>query len=109
ILTLNVGEDEHQKSFTMHANLLTARSCYFRNALLQHPEQRSFNFPTIDPRAFALYFQLIYTNCLPSKSNEPTNSTHDEYSLLCKLHTLAHTLQDCSAANAALSAIFTKA
>jgi hypothetical protein len=73
--------------------------------LLQDPDQKTFNFPHIDPRAFALYFQLIYTGRLPSKPND----AKDEYTLLCKLYILAREFTDIAAQNASLDAIIAKA
>jgi hypothetical protein len=109
LLTLNVGEDEHVQTFRIHCDFLTARSNYLKDSVLNEPEQKTFHLPGINPRAFALYFQLLYTGQIPSKPNNAAYANHDEYALLCKLYIVAHMLKDTKAANSALNAIFATA
>jgi hypothetical protein len=108
IVIIIVGEASRIQSFILHADFLTARSAYFKSALLRSPTRNIFNFPKHDPRAFALYFQLIYTGRLPSKPSSTINST-EEYTLLCNLYILARKFTDVHAQNAALDAIHAKA
>ncbi|KAI4697771.1 uncharacterized protein J4E84_000904 [Alternaria hordeiaustralica] len=109
ILTVNVGKDEPARTFSIHSDLLTARSTYFKDFITNEPEQKTFDLPEINPRAFALYFQLIYTGRIPSKPNDASDAEHDEYALLCKLYTIAHLVKDANAKDSALDAVFVKA
>ncbi|KAH6873094.1 hypothetical protein BKA58DRAFT_456703 [Alternaria rosae] len=109
LLTIHVGKDERARTFSLHTRLLTARSTYFRDSITANPEQKTFDLRGIDPRAFALYFQLIYTGHIPSKPNDVSNTEHDEYALLCKLYIIAHFVEDAKAENYVLDAILAKA
>ncbi|KAI4955563.1 hypothetical protein J4E91_001424 [Alternaria rosae] len=109
LLTIHVGKDERARTFSIHSHLLTARSTYFRDSIAANPEQKAFDLPDIDPRAFALYFQLIYTGHIPSKPNDVSNTEHDEYALLCKLYIIAHFVKDAKTEHSALDAIIAKA
>jgi hypothetical protein len=63
------------------------------------------HFPSVSQDAFALYLQLLYTNRLPSKSNDAVK----EYSLYVSLYNLAIELQDLVTKNVALDAILSVA
>ncbi|KAI4627405.1 uncharacterized protein J4E87_003968 [Alternaria ethzedia] len=109
LLTIHVGQDERARTFSIHSDLLTARSTYFKDFFSNDADQKSFDLPEINPRAFALYFQLIYTGRIPSKRNDASDAEHDEYALLCKLYTIAHLVKDAKAKDSALDAILVKA
>ncbi|KAI4691768.1 hypothetical protein J4E81_007295 [Alternaria sp. BMP 2799] len=109
LLTIHVGKDERARTFSIHSDLLTARSTYFKDFISNDADQKTFDLPEINPRAFALYFQLIYTGRIPSKPNDASDAEHDEYALLCKLYTIAHLVKDAKAKDSALDAILVKA
>jgi hypothetical protein len=101
ILTFKVGQDEHERTFTIHKNLIDARSPYIKN----EATTATICFPSISQDAFALYLQLLYTNRLPSKSIDAVK----EYSLYVLLYNLASELQDLATKNVALDAILSVA
>ncbi|KAH7095173.1 hypothetical protein FB567DRAFT_511908 [Paraphoma chrysanthemicola] len=107
VISIEVGDGVRKQTFTVHAALITSRSEYIKNQLNNQTIAQPITVNCVDPRAFALYAQLLYVDRIPSKS-KLGDPDHDEYALLCKLYILAANIQDIPTKNAALSAIFTK-
>jgi ACT domain-containing protein len=107
---IRVGADDHQQTFAVHESLLIARSPEFKKQLADMAEEHNHKavpIPEIDPQAFALYVQFLYTGHIPSKLSETTDTS--EHTHLCRLYNLALSLQDVAAQNAACDAIYAKA
>jgi hypothetical protein len=75
--------------------------------MAEENNHKTVPIPEIDPQAFALYVQFLYTGHIPSKSVESTDTS--EHTHLCRLYNLALKLQDVAAQNAACDAIYAKA
>jgi hypothetical protein len=82
---------------------LTTHSAYINENLNANPDIQTFALPGVDPSAFALYIQILYTNRLPSKPPSATTN-RSEYTPLCKLYTLATALRDITTKNIAILA-----
>jgi hypothetical protein len=110
ILTITAGEDERQRTFTIHENLIASRSTYIKTFIAEHPETKTINLPSADPNAFHLYTQLLYFNSIPSLPLISDNAhNHEEQCLLAKPYVLGVTMQDRVTKNAAIDAMFAKA
>jgi hypothetical protein len=64
-----------------------------------------FAFPGVEPSAFALFVQILYTGRLPSRSA----SSQKEYTTLCKLYALSTALRDATTKEIAITAILARA
>jgi hypothetical protein len=109
-VVLHVGKEDNFQTFAVHENILSSRSQQFKdhlNSLLSEHGFKVINLPDVDPYAFSLYAQLLYTGHIPSGS--PTTKTADEYGPLYKLYILMRNFDDIAAQNAALDAILSKA
>ncbi|GBB98712.1 hypothetical protein RclHR1_00330039 [Rhizophagus clarus] len=72
-----VGENQYDKKFTAHSNILKARSKYFKNNLSNKYITRKDNLieikkPSISPNVFRIILEYIYTGkmCLTNQSGE---------------------------------------
>ncbi|PSN62379.1 hypothetical protein BS50DRAFT_457197, partial [Corynespora cassiicola Philippines] len=69
-VTILVGQDDKQKQFTVHEDLLRTRSKYFDACLKGNPnvgtwiesEDRVVRLPDDEPEVFALYTQSLYVS-----------------------------------------------
>jgi hypothetical protein len=107
---IHAGKEENFQTFAIHENILSARSQQFKDHLSGLVSERGFkviNLPDMDPQAFSLYVQLLYTGHIPSGS--PTIKTVEEYDPLCKLYVLVRKFDDVASQNAALAVILSKA
>jgi hypothetical protein len=110
ILTITAGEDERQRTFTIHENLIASCSTYIKTFIAEHPDTKTINLLSDDPNAFHLYTQVLYSYSIPSLSLISENApNHEEYCLLAKLYVLSVTMQDRVTKNAAIDAMFAKA
>jgi hypothetical protein len=108
-----VGEEPHQKTFTIHEGIICARSKFFRCAMKGYwveREDRLVKLPKEDAGIFEMYLNLVYANKITSKSDsidsQPTvEEIHAEYYLLVKLYVLCEMLQDTVAKNPIVEAI----
>jgi len=96
ILTVLVGPDEIE--YTLHKDLLYAKSPYFLAALKDHwKEGLEGRLPLSndDPAVLALYFQWVYRGrILSSQDTGDTGGNREEISLLVDAYVFGEKLQD---------------
>jgi hypothetical protein len=106
---IQVGMGEQHRTFAVHENILAARSKEFKsilaNTAIDH-DQKTIQLNDVDPEAFSLYVQLLYTGHIPSKPENVLDA--NEYTPLCKLYLIAYKLQDIAAQNATVDAMHAK-
>jgi hypothetical protein len=117
---------ERGESFWVHKDLISSRSDFFANALKREwmkVKDRKIELPDDEPKIFALYLQLLYTDKLPVKEIESLRKSGDsgdssdnddseywklkdaECLELCQLYILADELQDVTSTNTVIDAI----
>lgn len=112
IVSVQIGEGDTEQTHMIHEALLGDRSKSLQSILSEMHSQDSHKivaFKDVDPKAFALYIQYLYTGNIPSKPSQKTAAGVDEYSMLCNLYVFAFQHEDVAAQNAACDAIHTKA
>jgi hypothetical protein len=103
-----VGDGDKHQTFLVQENLLCARSKALKSRLSETTVEsglKTVSLNELDPEAFALYFQFLYSGRIPSK---PVYPSPDEHTLLAKLYVLTCSLEDVPAQNAALDVIHAK-
>jgi hypothetical protein len=120
MLTICVGPTTDQKNFLVHESFLTTRSEFFKRAMngrWTESATRTISLADDDPDTFALYLNHVYKNELPTmaKSKEELHAipssqisehVHEEYMALFRLYILAEKIQDVSAKNEVIAAVF---
>jgi len=112
IVSVQIGEGDTEQTHIVHEALLGDRSKCLQSILSEMHSQDSHKivaFKNVDPKAFALYIQYLYTGNIPSKPSQKTAAGVDEYSMLCNLYVFAFQQEDSAAQNAACDAIHAKA
>jgi hypothetical protein len=112
IVSVQIGEGDTEQTFMVHETLLGDRSKCLQSILSETHSQDSHKivaFKDVDPQAFALYIQYLYTGHIPSKPSQKTAAEGEEYSMLCKLYVFSFQQEDIAAQNAACDAIYAKA
>ncbi|KAH3910553.1 hypothetical protein HBH56_143180 [Parastagonospora nodorum] len=112
IVSVQIVEGDTEQTVMVHEALLGDRSKCLQSILSEMHSQDSHKivaFKDVDPQAFALYIQYLYTGHIPSKPSQKTAAEGEEYSMLCKLYVFAFKQEDITAQNAACDAIYAKA
>ncbi|KAF2178012.1 hypothetical protein K469DRAFT_600831 [Zopfia rhizophila CBS 207.26] len=90
-ITVTVGTDPHQQSFTVHQIFICCQSNYFKKAITGECLESEFKpiiLPEDGPNIFAQYLKLLYTQKLPIKLSDepkPDDSKRDEWVSLSKV------------------------
>ncbi|KAI4927688.1 hypothetical protein J4E85_006200 [Alternaria conjuncta] len=111
LVTVIVGKGLHQERFSIHEEIVCARSEFFKRALngkWTESKERIVRLPEDDPKTFGIYTNLVYTGLvLTDTLEEPKTSTLicDEYDKLIKLYVLGEKLQDKAAKNSAIQSL----
>ncbi|KAF2704179.1 hypothetical protein K504DRAFT_159633 [Pleomassaria siparia CBS 279.74] len=108
-IKLVVGEGDEQKNFTVHENIICARSSFFRTCMngdWKEFEDRVVKLPEDNPEAVELYIQSLYTGNI-SQTEEISSSSHF-YVTLGDAYVLADKFMDVYARNVVVEAIFNK-
>lgn len=119
--TFEVLVGPEKKLFTLHHDLITSRSKFFRVARSSHwtaDSSKSTDLVDYDSTIFSLYLQCVYTGsiaiphpeyvrwCAEGRSDDKTDETIDETNdvleSLIKLYSCADKLEDLTAANLAI-------
>jgi hypothetical protein len=107
IVSDQIGEGEAQQTFTVHEILLSDRSERLTTIMGKaHPQDshKIVALKDVDPQAFALHIQYLYTGYIPSKPSEDAAPESDEYTALCRLYVFDYEHQDVGAQDAACDA-----
>ncbi|CAI6338471.1 unnamed protein product [Periconia digitata] len=102
-ITVVVGDEEEQRSFKIHEDVICDRSSFFRSSMKpewasMRSDPRTVELPEDSPNAFALYRTWLYSRKLPILPTPPTESNIEEDTCRSSLfgnppehyHTLAH-------------------
>ena len=104
-MTVLVGNT--QKTFSVHEDLICARSKFFRNALQgtwTEAQDKIVKLPEDEEKTFELYLELLYTGDLPILCNKSPQATR-----LAKVYVLAEKIVDIESKNTIVQAILARA
>lgn len=112
-----VGAEPKQQRFTVHHDIITRRSGFFRAARSERwttDKSKPANMQQYDPEIFASYLHCIYRDVVPrpnkwtpeadaqramNATNHDTDSGNEYYRYLVKLYIIADSLRDPTTAN----------
>jgi hypothetical protein len=123
MVTIRVGIEPNHKDFVAHESFLTARSVIFQHAMngrWEESKSRVIPLPEDKPETFQLYLHHVYTGKVPVEQlsdhklgerswAEFKLASRELYVTLLPVYVLAEKLQDVSAKNAVVEAIFNMA
>ena len=104
-----VGREHNQQPFTVHHDITTRRSKFFRQA--RSPQWNSDKSVPVelqhaDPQIFDLYLHFVYHDAAPSFIGDTFTEAELRYEVLIDLYVLADSLLDSTTANLAIGEIF---
>lgn len=103
---VNVGNDKHKKTFSIHDAVLCSGSEFFKRALngtWKESEERVINLPEDDPDVFSLYVHCLYTGKLAVVSKP--ERYQEQFTKLARLYVFAEKIQDTKCKNYAVDAM----
>lgn len=117
IIKVTVGEDEEERIFYVHENVIYIRSDFFKNAMHEHwttgQEKAVPLSEEEDPAAFSLYLMLLYRGQLPKEEQDPDDTQIDAvnciYLTLASIYVAAEFLADPTTKNLLLGTILNQA
>jgi hypothetical protein len=104
-----VGREHDQQLFTVHYDVITIRSRFFRQA--RSPQWNSdkslpVELQHVDPQIFDMYLQCVYHNEVPDFTGEEYTEAQLRYEVLLDLYVLADSLLDFTTTKLAMNAIW---
>lgn len=81
IITVQIGEEEASKTFTVHENLLVKHSDFFRTALngrWAESKSHSLPLPEHDPDSFSVFTQFLYTGQVYTATDDEDDLTVED-------------------------------
>lgn len=110
---MGAEDDASTLTFSVHQDLLTKRSEFFKCATSgswRESAENTIVFPEDNLDAFKVYLHLVYTNEIVSDEIKKAEIVSDEITkaewlLLCRLYVLAEKLQDTAAKHSAIDAM----
>ena len=104
-----VGREHNQQPFTVHHDITTRRSKFFRQA--RSPQWNSDKSVPVelqhaDPQIFDLYLHFVYHDAAPSFIGDTSTEAELRYEVFIDLYVLADSLRDSATAELAIGEIF---
>jgi hypothetical protein len=103
-----VGSEHNQQLFTVHHDVITKRSKFFRQARSPqwNPDKSvPVELQHVDPQIFDVYLQCVYHDAVPEHTGEEYTEAQLRYEVFVDLYILADSLLDSDTTSLAINAI----